>query len=99
MLSDWRRQMGRQQRPTRRQTAAGWLAIVTLLQAACGSVASAPPTARGAAPTGDAVAAQPAERMGTAPDAQLSEVLAAGSPVLPAAAARLVYAHGSAGAP
>src|SRR4051794_9389646 len=99
MLSDWRRQMGRQQRPTRRQTAAGWLAVVALLQAACGSAPGAPSGARGAAPTGGAVAAQPAERVSTAPAAQSSDVPAAGSPPLPAAVERLGYAHGSAGAP
>jgi ABC-type nitrate/sulfonate/bicarbonate transport system substrate-binding protein len=85
--------------PTRRPTAACLLAVVALLQAACGSAPSAPSAARGAAPTGGGVAAQPAERVARATTAQSSDVAAAGSPVLPAAAERLVYAHGSAGAP
>jgi NitT/TauT family transport system substrate-binding protein len=85
--------------PTRRPTPACLLAVVALLQAACGSVPSAPSAERDAAPTGGGVAAQPAERIPNAPAAQSSDVPAAGSPPLPAAAERLVYAHGSAGAP
>jgi ABC-type nitrate/sulfonate/bicarbonate transport system substrate-binding protein len=85
--------------PTRCQPVGCLLAVVVLLLSACGTVPSTPSAERGTAPSAGGVAAQPAERMPTAPAAQSSDAQAASSPTLPAAPERLIYAHGSAGAP
>jgi ABC-type nitrate/sulfonate/bicarbonate transport system substrate-binding protein len=81
-----------------RQAAAFWIAVA-ILQAACASLPSTPAAAPGARATGGAATEQGTAPVGTATAAQSPAARPAASPPLPATPERLVYAHGSAGAP